>query len=128
MASSLFIGQLIGPITVIIAVSALLNFKSYLRMIDDFQKNSALLYLAGIFGLFVGLLIVLTHNIWISSWIVIITIFGWISLIKGLVLILFPDWATSQVKFWKKNAETMKYMMVAMLLIGLYVSYMSFWA
>ncbi len=38
-----------------------------------------------------GLAIVLTHNVWVASWPVLITLFGWLTTIGGAVRIAFPD-------------------------------------
>ena len=62
----------------------------YQRIMDDVFKNTALLLLFGIFTMLVGLLIITYHNIWVVDWVVLITIVGWLSLIKGVCFIAFP--------------------------------------
>ena len=38
-----------------------------------------------------GLAIVLTHNVWVANWRVLITLIGWLMLIRGAVRILAPE-------------------------------------
>jgi uncharacterized membrane protein HdeD (DUF308 family) len=129
MENSLFIAQLFGPILVVVAVALLLNFKHYLKMLDELPKNNLLLYISGILSLLIGLLLILTHNTWEGElYVYIITIFGWGALLKGIVLLIFPDWAIAQAKAWKKKAEKVKWIMWVYLLVGIYLSYMAFWA
>ena len=53
--------------------------------------SRALLFIAGLIAFVAGLAIVLTHNVWVAGWPVIITIFGWASLFAGIIRIVFPD-------------------------------------
>ncbi|MBU1713476.1 MAG: hypothetical protein KKD47_10295, partial [Proteobacteria bacterium] len=62
----------------------------YRRLADDMYKNSALTYMMGFMAVIVGFLIVHYHNLWGRDWTVLITITGWLSLIKGFLIIAFP--------------------------------------
>lgn len=54
------------------------------------QDNGFLLY-GAIFALFIGSFIIAVHNIWSFQWFLIITLLGWWSLIKGYLLLIFPE-------------------------------------
>ena len=69
-------------------------------------KNTAALYLGGIMAVVAGLLIVTFHNIWEPSWIVVITVFGWLSLLKGLMLLTFPK----AFSFWRSMFSKERFM------------------
>ena len=45
----------------------------------------------GFLSLFLGLTSVLLHNVWEPNWQVLITIFGWLALIKGIIVIAWPE-------------------------------------
>lgn len=45
----------------------------------------------GYLSLFLGLASVLLHNDWVLNWHVLITIFGWLALIKGILVIAWPE-------------------------------------
>lgn len=85
---------LIAKITAVIYLSAslcgFLNKDYYRRLADDMYKNAALTYMMGFMAVIVGFLIVHYHNFWGRDWTVLITIIGWLSLIKGFFIIVFP--------------------------------------
>ncbi|MFF4877980.1 hypothetical protein [Micromonospora sp. NPDC000668] len=49
----------------------------------------ALIY--GLLSLLLGLASVILHNIWVLNWHVLITIFGWLTLLKGVTVIGWPE-------------------------------------
>ncbi|PIR44748.1 MAG: hypothetical protein COV10_02590 [Candidatus Vogelbacteria bacterium CG10_big_fil_rev_8_21_14_0_10_51_16] len=90
METSLFLGQLFGIYLVIEGLMLVFRARFLHRVIADFVKTPALRYFAGILVVIMGLLLVLTHNIWEYSWIGLITFISWLILIKG-ILYLFMD-------------------------------------
>ena len=38
-----------------------------------------------------GLLIIVGHNIWVADWHVIVTIVGWLTVLKGVIVLMFPQ-------------------------------------
>jgi len=60
-------------------------------MAADFLEHRGLIFLAGVLTLLGGLAIVITHNVWVAGWPVVITIFGWLCVIGGVFRIVFPD-------------------------------------
>ena len=57
----------------------------------EFLGNHALVCLTGMINLVIGLLIVVSHNIWVAEWPVVVTIVGWVVLLQALMRIFFPD-------------------------------------
>jgi hypothetical protein len=91
METSLFLAKLIGPTLLAVSAALLVNQVNMREMAADFLQHRGLIFLAGILTLVAGLAIVLTHNVWVWGWPVIITIFGWLSVIGGAFRIVFPD-------------------------------------
>ncbi len=90
METSKILARIIGPVMVIPAIGIFLNFNTYQGMIGEFSKSPSLCYLGGFMALLMGLIILQFHNKWEAGWPVIITILGWITIIKGVALIIFP--------------------------------------
>jgi len=67
-----------------------MNSDDYKKLIENFLKESLVVYISGIIFFIFGLLMVYSHNIWEWSWVVIITILSWIILIKSAFLIINP--------------------------------------
>ena len=91
MDTSLFLAKLIGPIFVIVGIGLLLNGDRYRAVVDEVMSSHALLYIFGAIALTGGLAIVLTHNVWVWDWPVIITIVGWLMIVRGSFRIVFPQ-------------------------------------
>ncbi len=91
MDTSLFLAKLIGPTMLAMSAALLVNQDNMRDMAADFLEHRGLIFLAGILTLLGGLAIVLTHNVWVGSWPVVITIFGWLSVVGGAFRIIFPD-------------------------------------
>ena len=90
METSKILARIIGPAMVIPAIGIFLNFNTYQAMIGEFSKSPSLCYLGGFMALLMGLIILQFHNKWEVVWPVVITILAWITLIKGVALIIFP--------------------------------------
>ena len=84
------LAQLLGAIMVAVGIGLLINPKLYQDMIKDFTKSSGLMYLAGIFTMLIGLLMVLSHNVWELSVVGLVTLLGWMTLVKGTIILVFP--------------------------------------
>ena len=91
METSEYIAGLIGPVLMVTALSMLLNPDFFKKIAAEAANSFALIYLAGIAALTIGLVIVHAHNTWVWDWPVIITIFGWLAIAGGLFRILAPQ-------------------------------------
>jgi uncharacterized protein YjeT (DUF2065 family) len=90
MQTSYFIAQILGPTLVIMGVGLLATPDAFRETASEFLRSRALIYLAGLLALVPGLAIVLTHNVWVTDWRVLITIFGWLAVIGGAFRIMMP--------------------------------------
>ncbi len=90
MELSIFIAKLLAVVYITIGVGMLLNGKYYKQMISDTMGTPGIIYIGGIIALLAGFLMITYHNIWVKDWTVIITVFGWLALVKGVSLLAFP--------------------------------------
>ena len=63
---------------------------AYVGVLREMNNQSATIIL-GMFALLAGLAIVNAHNLWVSDWRVIITILGWLAIVRGALSLLFPN-------------------------------------
>jgi hypothetical protein len=103
MEISILLAKILGPMYIVIAIGILLNMKNYQTVMEDFSQEPALIYLGGLVAFIFGIIIVLFHNIWMMNGRVIITIIGWMALIKGVWLIVFPRSLASSVRLFNKT-------------------------
>jgi hypothetical protein len=90
MAISKTIAALLGPTLVVTAAMVLLNLGAMPEMIEELSKFPMLIVLAGYAAFVPGLAIVYFHNRWTGGWPVLITVFGWLSVIIGFARMVFP--------------------------------------
>ena len=117
------IAGLIGPLLLAIAASILLNGDGFRTVIVEFGKSPALVFLSGIITLVAGLAIVRAHNVWSGGWQVIITIFGWLALIGGLVRIVFPLQTSALVVSAANSGLLISVFAVIPLALGAYLTW-----
>ena len=93
MQTSYFLAKLIGPFCLALAVGLLANGAHYRAIAEEFLNSRALVLVAGLITLPAGLAIVLTHNVWVVHWPVLITVLGWLLVVGGAVRIVIPQQA-----------------------------------
>lgn len=123
MPHSIFLAKIIGPVLVVVALAFLLNRQSYAKVVEGLLSNAAFMYIGAYMGLLLGLLIVNTHNVWDGSWVVIITVIGWIAMIKGVWLIMFPDHVRKFADAYQKKPKLLKFQLSLTFLFGVFMMY-----
>ena len=91
MQLSKLIAKMAAVIYLSASVGAFFGPDYYRKVADDLFNNAALTYLSGFITVVFGFLIVHYHNRWAKNWTVLITLLGWLALLKGIVLITSPQ-------------------------------------
>jgi hypothetical protein len=66
--------------------------KSYFNAVmTDLANNKGLLWVTGLITFVLGMVIVALHNVWSADWRVLVTLLGWLTVIKGAVIVLLPS-------------------------------------
>lgn len=91
-------------------------------------QDRPLLFMCGLMGVTAGLAIVLAHNVWSGGVLpIIVTLFGWASLIKGMLLLLLSPETESRVFIVGLGYEAHPNLFAAFaLLLGAYMTYSGF--
>src|SRR5215467_9388742 len=72
------------------------------------------------------LAVVRVHNHWAGDWAVLVTIFGWLLLIGGLVRMLFPIWLAGMAATFSPSTGLIVGEAVVFLVIGAFLSYKAY--
>jgi len=128
MDTSIMLAKFISPFIILIGVGMFCNINKYRQIAEDFQKNSALIYLTGLITFIMGLAILLFHNIWVADWRVIITVFGWLAFIKGALLIILPHTLIKMTNVYVKNIRLVVIPWIIMLAIGIFLLVKGYYA
>lgn len=86
---TLFLAAFWGWFIIIFCVILLFNPKRTAQMMAYLEHEKHLV-LPAILTIVLGLVSVLLHNVWKFNWQLIITLFGWSTLLKGIHLLAFP--------------------------------------
>jgi len=128
MYTSFFIAKLLGPIFLLVGIALLTNPQTFRTLLQEFIESGVLMYLAGFLGLLGGLALVLTHNVWVLDWRLIITLIGWTSIVRAIVTIFLPQRIVSVGATLIENKSTFVVAAVVDLIIGGVLSYFGYLA
>ncbi len=83
-------GAAVGWLLLILGVSYVVQARAWLRMVRDIMADPTRLFAMMIPLLMFGLLVVATHNVWEAGWPLVVTLFGWILVIKSGLYLVWP--------------------------------------
>jgi hypothetical protein len=94
MSTSRYIARLMGPLLLVLGLGMAFGIwaqpDAYLGMMKQFMAAPSFIFVLGILALVAGLAIVNAHNLWVADWRVIVTILGWLAVVRGVISLLFP--------------------------------------
>jgi hypothetical protein len=127
MTTSKTIAALLGPTLIASAIALFANLATAQTIIEGLSKDPALIMIAGYATFVPGLAIVYFHNRWTGGWPVLVTFMGWLSLIVGLVRMVFPtQLAALTAKIAPSAAGVFPVFAVVFLLIGGFLSFKAY--
>jgi hypothetical protein len=93
---TIFLARLLGLYCIVVALFMCTHKQATVDIVTALVHSQAQLFFVGLIGVSAGLAMVLGHNLWSGGVLpVIVTLTGWLSLIKGLTLLfLTPDAAS----------------------------------
>jgi vacuolar-type H+-ATPase subunit I/STV1 len=88
---TIFLARALGLYCIILATAIFLRRDTFAATANALIADAPLVLVVGVFTVFVGVAMVLLHNLWSGGVLpVIITLVGWATLIKGVLLLAFP--------------------------------------
>ena len=113
MELSIVVARILALTYLAAGIAAFGGAVTFGKMIDDFERSPALTFVTGFLTLVLGTLLVTYHNVWVKNWTVLITIIGWMSVLKGVLLIAFPRYL-GFCKGWYRHSRAWGCLMLAM--------------
>jgi len=91
-----FLGRLIGLYCILIPLSMVVHKQGAMEMVTALMHNPPWLFLVSFIGVIGGLALVIGHNVWSGGALpVIVTLIGWTTLIKSLLLLFLSPGTSS---------------------------------
>jgi hypothetical protein len=127
---TIFMSRLIGLSCLLIVPSMFIHRQAGVDSVAGILHNPSLILILGFISLAVGLAMILTHNIWSGGALtVVVTVIGWIALIKGLFfLYLLPCVGAECLLRCLQHPQLFYACMAPSLIIGIYLTYGGFTA
>jgi len=107
MSTSNVLAQILGIMFAVLGLSLLLNKKATVKLVDEMFQNKALIWLGGLIALLMGATMVVINNIWTSGLPLFVTLLGWLTLIKGIFILVLPN---PSFAFYKKMNKENTYL------------------
>ena len=128
MQTSIYIAKLMGPVIGVAGLGFLVNRRAFQEMVSDFLESTGIIVMSGMLALVMGLAIVNAHNIWVADWPVIITVFGWLAVIGGVMRITMTDTVRSIARAMLGYTHFITAEAIILILLGAYLSYVGYLA
>ena len=90
MDTSRFLSKVIGIYLLIISVAIMTSLSQFTYYVSELVLDNPLMFVTGFFTLILGIIMVVSHNLWQWNWRIIITLLAWLTLIKGASIIFYP--------------------------------------
>lgn len=121
------LAKLMGLWIVLAVLSMMANQRETLAALKAMFADPGLSFVTGIFTLVIGVAVVVGHNRWSGGALpILVTVYGWVALIKGLAFLIFPmDAQTAFFGALHFDRYYFGYLAIA-LLIGAYLIYGGF--
>ncbi|WP_204807428.1 hypothetical protein [Mycobacterium riyadhense] len=122
-ATTRMFARVIGPFVAIVTATAIARASAMRTMLSDFRANSVWPWVTGAFVLLSGLVVVTLHQHWRDVPAIIVSVLGWLTVLKGFFLMALPQTylafastAVDALTWWRTG-------FVAMTLVGLYLTF-----
>jgi drug/metabolite transporter (DMT)-like permease len=95
MDISVLIAQVLGVFLAVVGIAMVANSRATAGAIEESAAHRGVVFMWGILALLIGAVIVVLNNAWTSGLPLLVTILGWLALVKGLFILLAPSAATA---------------------------------
>jgi hypothetical protein len=119
--------RVLGPFLVIVDVTAVVRASDMQTLLSQFEANSLWTWVAGAFVLVFGLVIVAVHQYWQGAAAIIVSLLGWLVMLRGLFLLAFPKAFVSVANSMIGAQAWWVALCITFALVGLYLTYVG-WA
>ena len=122
-----FLSKLIGLYSILVPLSMLTHKAASMAAVNALVRSAPSVLILGVITLAAGLAMLLAHNIWSGGAVpVVVTLIGWITLIKGLLfLFLLPEAVADLLQSLHYQQLFPEFAAIS-ILIGAYLTYGGF--
>ncbi|MHC4911517.1 MAG: hypothetical protein ACYTE5_00750 [Planctomycetota bacterium] len=118
--------QVLSVYYIAVGIGMLANRQYYKKIFEEFVERTSILFIGGLIAFGVGYLLVAFHNTWTKDLSVIITIVGWLALVKGILIFICPKLMIAVTKTIMGKEKNLMIRVVVIVIFGLLFSFLGF--
>lgn len=126
MTITVFFARFFGLYLIIGSLVYITRRQLILKALSQVFKQEAILLLSGLINLLLGLAVVVGHPIWVAGWPVLITLLGYLILLKGCFRLFVPPQTDARFVLRVLQGDNPMYISLVALLLGLLFTYEGF--
>ncbi len=125
---TIYLSRLIGLYCILVVPSLAMHKQATVDSAAALFHNSSMMLVLGIITVAAGLAMILAHNLWSGGALaVVVTLVGWLTLIKGMLFLLLPNNVEGDcLLIWLRHPLLFYVCLAPSLLIGIYLTYGGF--
>ncbi len=128
MTTSMLMARIAGPVLMALAVYMLADRAGLAKMIDEIDRSRLLLVWGSVFNMILGLLMVNVLNVWAWNYQGLLTLLGWMTLLKGAAFLVMPNVLCRQVHVFRKMKSVWVVGAAVLLVMGAYLAWVGYLA
>lgn len=115
--------RVLGPFFTVVAVIAAARGSAMASILAQFTAGEVWSWVVGAFVLAGGIAIVAFHQYWRTPAAAIVSVIGWLLVVRGVLLMAFPTVFASVAQRLTASIDSWQWLYIAMALVGLYLTY-----
>jgi hypothetical protein len=115
---TLHLARAYGVVVITVALAALFLPGRMQAALADFERSPGLAFLAALFAVILGLFMVTVHTSFVDAPAVVVSLLGWLVLIKGILLLAAPEGLLKLGAAATTTASTVRIWGVIALILG----------
>ena len=125
MDTTIILARISGIMCLLIGLSVM-NKSFMSSVIDDILNSKALFWFIGFVAVMIGAIVLAFYSTWSVHWQVLLTIIGWLALLKGTAIMLFPGSMNHAVYRKLKTSSIIMVSGIIAILFGIILLYKGF--
>jgi hypothetical protein len=119
------LASVFGPLLLIVGVWGIFYHDNLMKVVASFKATPAAAYLMGLLNVLFGLVILHHYNVWSTGLGVLVTLLGWVFLVRGLLSFFIPQLLH---KLTMAKGSRVKVCAVITLVWGFGLCWLAFWS
>lgn len=124
MQNYMWLASIFGPFLLILGIWGLFYRDNMLKVYASIKANPGIIYVLGIFNLWIGLVTVTFYNVWALDLAILVTVLGWALVLHGIACLFLPQLV---LKSKMRKSKNLSIRSSVFLVWGLVLCWLAFW-